>query len=506
MSKFSELLTAIVIAIFSLASSASSQFVLLYQKDGTDVFENLGFSVAGAGDVNGDGKADFIIGATNADPGGLANAGSAFVYSGANGVLLYQKDGAAAGDGLGWSVAGAGDVNGDGKADFIVAAPYAVIGGNGNAGSAFVYSGATGALLYQKDGTAADDQFGQSVAGVEDVNGDGKADFIVGAWRADPGGLGNAGAAYVYSGATGALLFQKNGGATGDFLGYSVAGAGDVNGDGKADFIVGADGADPDGLGNAGAAYVYSGATGALLYQKNGAAAGDFLGYSVAGAGDVNGDGKADFIVGAPSADPGGFTDAGSAYLYSGLDGSLLFQKNGAADGDDLGVSVAGAEDVNGDGRAGFIVGADLADPGGFTGAGSAFLYSGVTGALLFQENGAADGDFLGVSVAGVGDVNGDGSADFIIGAPFTDPNGIGAAGSAFVYGLCSAAKGDMNADSSLSPPDVVLMLNCVFLGIGSCDLCFADVTCDGILTAADVVAELNRVFLGTTAPPWCGT
>jgi hypothetical protein len=326
--------------------------------------------------VDGDGKADFIVGASSSNPGGLSNAGSAYVYSGATGALLYQKNGAAAGDGLGNSVAGAGDVNSDGNTDFIVGAKFADPGGLNAAGSAYVYSGATGALLYQKNGAAAIDHFGESVAGAGDMNGDGKADFIVGASVADPGGLSGAGSAYVYSGATGALLYQKNGAAAGDLLGISVGGAGDINGDGKADFIVGASVANPGGLSAAGSAYVYSGATGALLYQKNGAAAGDHFGESVAGAGDVNGDGKADFIIGAWRADLGGLFDAGSAFLYSGASGSLLYQKNGVAANDNLGFSVAGGGDVDADGKADFIIGASLADPGGLNAAGSAYVIS----------------------------------------------------------------------------------------------------------------------------------
>ena len=113
------------------------------------------------------------------------------------------------------------------------------------------------------------------------------------------------------------ILYQKNGAAFNDFLGFSVASAGDVNGDGVPDFIIGAFGADPGGLSLAGSAYVYSGADGSLLYQKNGAAAGDNLGNSVAGAGDVDGDGKADFIIGVPFTDPGGLSAAGSAYVIS---------------------------------------------------------------------------------------------------------------------------------------------------------------------------------------------
>jgi len=436
MHKYSHFLFCSILgfSLFGCGSKKSTQPpaaavpVQLYQKDGTAVNDLLGYSVAGAGDVNGDGKADFIIGAY----GTTGAAGSAYVYSGATGSLLYQKNGAAADDRLGRSVASAGDVNGDGNTDFIVGAAFANPGGLSNAGSAYVYSGTDGSLLYQKNGAAAFDDLGESVAGAGDMNGDGKADFIVGAPDADPGGLSVAGSAFVYSGANSGLLYQKNGAAAGDVLGRSVAGAGDVDGDGKADFIIGAFLADPGGLSAAGSAYVYSGATGALLYQKNGGAARDSLGLSVAGAGDVNGDAKADFIIGVPSADPGGLSNAGSAYLYSGATGALLYQKNGAAANDRLGNSVAGAGDVNGDGKGDFIIGADHA----LFDAGSAFLYSGATGALLYQKDGAAGNDILGQSVAGAGDVNGDGKADFIIGAYGADPGGVSQAGSAYVISI----------------------------------------------------------------------
>jgi hypothetical protein len=113
-----------------------------------------------------------------------------------------------------------------------------------------------------------------------------------------------------------------------------------VNGDGKDDFIVGADLADPGNKLNAGSAYVHSGADRSLLWQVDGAAAGDFLGVSVSNAGDVNGDGKGDFIVGATGTDPGNRNNAGSAYVHSGADGTVLHQVDGAAASDNFGTSV----------------------------------------------------------------------------------------------------------------------------------------------------------------------
>ena len=176
-----------------------------------------------------------------------------------------------------------------------------------------------------------------------DVDGDGRADFIVGALHDDPAGLANAGSAYVFSGADGSLLYQVSGDTSNDWFGQSVSGAGDVNGDGRADFIVGTNFDDPAGPTNAGSAYVFSGADGSLLYHVTGDTAGDRFGYSVSGAGDVNGDGRADFIVGARQDDPaGGGTNTGSAYVFSGADGSPLYQRTGDTPGDQFGWSVGG--------------------------------------------------------------------------------------------------------------------------------------------------------------------
>ena len=395
-------------------------FSLLYQKDGGTAGDNFGDSVAMA-DVNKDGKADIIVGA----PYAASGAGSVTVYSGADGTtVLYPKDGGTAADNFGVSVA-AGDVNGDGYADFIVGAN----GTSSGAGSAYVYSGANGNLLFRKDGGAGD-YFGLSVAMAGDVNADGKVDVIVGAKFADPSAKTNAGSVYVYSGADGSQLYKKDGENAGDQFGGAVASAGDVNGDGKSDFIVGAPSTAASINAAQGSAYVYSGADGALLYKKilaGGLGMSATFGFSVASAGDVNVDGKADFIVGAPNGTRD-MVPVGNINVYSGANGVLLFQIFGDVNNDDYGVSISGAGDINGDGRADFMVGAYGVDVSGKADAGRVYLYSGADGSRLLQKDGVSAGDNFGRSVAGGGDVNGDGKPDFIVGVPYTS------AGSAYVY------------------------------------------------------------------------
>jgi len=473
----------------------------LYTFTGAAADDMFGYSVSGAGDVNNDGYADLIVGASANDAGGDA-AGRAYVYSGQTGALLYTFTGEAAGDYLGNSVSEAGDVNNDGYSDLIVGADGNDAGGD-YAGRAYVYSGQTGALLYTFTGEAAGDYLGNSVSEAGDVNGDGYADLIVGAYYNDAGGF-QAGRAYVYSGQTGALLYTFTGATEYDEFGTSVSGAGDVNGDGYADLIVGAPYNSAGGY-YAGRAYVYSGQTGALLNTFTGEAAYDWFGVSVSGAGDVNGDGYADLIVGAYCNSAGG-PQAGRAYVYSGKSGALLYTFTGEDYYDQFGRSVSGAGDVNNDGYADLMVGAYYNDAGG-SDAGRVYVYSGQTGALLYTFTGEAAGDNFGLSVSGAGDVNNDGYADLIVGAFLNDAGGYWA-GRAYVYS-CSVSYlcGDVNADAGVSVSDVVYLISHLFKGgpAPQCDpyLSCADANGDGKVSISDIVYLIACLFKGGP-PPVC--
>jgi Ca2+-binding RTX toxin-like protein len=425
-----------------------------FRLDGVASLDFSGNSVASAGDVNGDGFADLIIGANGADPNG-SDSGSSYVLFGKasgftsainlsslNGTTVFRLDGVAVADASGYSVASAGDVNGDGFADLIIGAneadpngsdsgsSYVVFGKAGGFTSAINLSSLNGTTGFRLDGVAANDGSGDSVASAGDVNGDGFADLIIGAPLPPGPFITGSGSSYVVfgkaSGFTSAINlsslngttgFRLNGVADEDQTGCSVASAGDVNGDGFADLIVGARWADPNG-GNSGSTYVVfgksSGFTAAINlasldgtsgFRLDGVTTGDGSGKSVAAAGDVNGDGFADLIVGADGADPNSNNSSGSSYIIFGkagvfaasvdlssLNGSTGFRLDGVAANDGGGYSVASAGDVNGDGRADLVIGADSAAPNGNLRAGSSYVYfSPASGGATYRGTTLAD-------------------------------------------------------------------------------------------------------------------
>ncbi len=409
-------LSLVLLAPAVAAQTVGGAFEVTHTLIGTVAGDQLGSANAGLGDIDGDGYDDYIVGVPYANPLSKPDAGSVFVYSGATNLVLWQIDGTASAERFGLSVAAAGDIDQDGTPDFMVGAPYASPGGRSLAGSTFVYSGASGQLLLRLNGTGDGDLFGWAIDGIGDANGDGVPDILVGSWSANP-----TGRAYIFSGVDGGLLHFFQGADRRHFFGWSASAAGDVDGDGLADIIVGSHGAEPGGRYLAGSAYVYSGATGSLIYQFDGLANSDNFGWSVSAAGDVNGDGFADVIVGAKNADPNMFGNAGSAYVYSGATGLLLHQFDGAAPGDGFGSTVSDAGDLDGDGFSDVLVAAIEADPNGRVSAGSVYLYSGLSGQFLQQFDGNASQDAFGTSLSAAGDVNADGFADALIGAPFAD-------------------------------------------------------------------------------------
>ncbi|HWP32679.1 MAG TPA: integrin alpha, partial [Solirubrobacterales bacterium] len=351
---------------------------------------NFGFSVATAGDVNGDGFSDVIVGAELFD-NGETNEGRAFVYHGsATGLAAspaWTAESNQAGAGFGRSVATAGDVNGDGFSDVIVGASLYDNGQN-DEGRAFVYYGSATGLAANPAWTAESDQsnaFFGAVAPACDANGDGFSDVIIGAPNYDNGQT-DEGRAYVYHGSATGLAanpaWTAESNQTSAFFG-AVAGAGDVNSDGFSDIIVGAR-FYANGESQEGRAFVYHGSATGLAASPAWTAesnqVGAQFGLAVATAGDVNGDGFSDVIVGAYLYD-NGQTDEGRTFVYHGSATGLAATPAWTAESDQanafFGARVATAGDVNGDGFADVIIGAPNYDN-----EGRAFAYQGSASGL----------------------------------------------------------------------------------------------------------------------------
>ncbi len=406
---------------------------LLYLRDGEAGGDKYGASVSALGDILGGGllgvdpdtTPDFVV--------GVPSRGKAQVYSGKDGNRQYELRGVGF-FGFGTAVAGVGDVDGDGCPDLAVSTPRANRNSITGSGAVTIYSGKADPLnsnrllqLFELAGEAAEERIGMSLAGISDLNGDSRAEVIIGAPLADPATLQDAGRVRVVSFtrvvSVESYIYSLRGVAVGDLYATSATSMGDADLDGIQDFAVGAPGIN----GGTGQVNLFSGATGTQRFILNGTAAGDYFGWSVGAAGDVNNDGRQDLIVGAPfSSLP--FFVGGTATVHSGIDGAVLHTFSGAAADAQLGWAVDGAGDVNADGYEDVIVGAV-----GDQGSGAARIFSGKDGTELRLLVGEATDDMFGVAVAGVGDVNADGFSDVIVGANLNDFGGD-EAGSAWVY------------------------------------------------------------------------
>jgi hypothetical protein len=394
----------------------------------------LGWEAGTAGDVNGDGYDDVIVSApyfTN----GEAGEGRAYVYEGGPSGLrarpAWTVDGNQVGANLGRSVGGAGDVNGDGYDDVVVATPL-YDDGETDSGRAFLYLGSPSGPAPDPSWTAGGNQLyeglGNSAAGAGDVNGDGFDDLIVGA-SGYSDGQDFEGAAFAYYGspsglpATPSWIGESN--QADAFLGVSVGSAGDVNGDGYDDVIAGAPNYD-GGQGHDGAAFVYlgspSGLSTAAGWMATGGQAADQFGDDVGTAGDVNGDGFDDVIVGAnywshnEDLEGGAFVYDGSAFGPSPVPDWTV---EGDQPGAQLGQAVGTAGDVDGDGFDDVMVGALLFDHQ-HEDEGAAYLFMGSARGLGLDprvSEGNQRGGAFGSAVGTAGDVNGDGLDDIVVGA-----------------------------------------------------------------------------------------
>jgi len=346
------------------------------------------------------------------------------------------------------SVAIVPDLDGDGVADIAVGAiAYDPLDGLGepinNAGAVMVYSSVTGDLIRRFEGTERDGNLGFGIVILPDRDDDGVYELAIGAPRMSNGPVPEAGAVVVFSGGTGTVLdtiYGDNGERTS--LGMSVAAVGDLDGDGIPELIAGASGTGATNPASPGYAVLYDGATFAELHTFTGEGPGAIFGASVAGGGDLNGDGTPDVVIGAPLQDiddgqGGTFLDAGRVYAFSGADYSRLHaisHDGGPVETPkaNFGTSVAIVGDLSGDGKADFLAGGPESQQGS-GGNGFVAVYSGGNGDLIHDIEGAfATGEQHGVEVIGLDDMDGDGTPDFA------------AASSQICFGFCASRPGEV--------------------------------------------------------------
>lgn len=480
-----------LIIVTTVAGHVRAQFTepettVIHTFTGEVAGDQFGWVSEDIGDITSDGVHDLIITAPGHDTGG-ANRGRAYVYNGATGALVFPPiTGTVNNASFGGSVGAPGDVNGDGVRDMIIASTAY----QSSRGRAAIHSGADGSEIHAVIGAALGDQFGYDCAGVGDLDGDLRGDFIVGAPGHDTAG-GNAGRAYVFSGATASLICTIDGASAADRFGSGVHAAPDVTGDGIPDLLVAAESYAAGAAAGTGRAYVYSGA-GCLAGNNPApirllsppAPAALFGQWFVDGSGDVDNDGFYDFYV--------SDYNANRAHVFSGATGARIRTYMGNNEGG-FGIGRM-AGDVDQDGWEDMLLAAWFS-PAGATQAGKAFVYSGRTSAVLQTYTHNVAFAQLGFDANAMGDVNGDGRVDYLL----TAANDNGATGRAYLVAgnIDPYHPADLNLDGNADFADYNLLTACLAgpaaLQPENCER--ADMSNDGRVDLRDF-AKFQQVFI----------
>ena len=378
---------------------------------GESAGDQFGWTARRVGDVDRDGAIDVIATA----PTHQGGAGKVYLYSSGSGKLLHSITGKQ-GDRLGNSAVGLGDIDGDGIPDFIAGAPFA-----GGRGAVMVYSGSDANVIHRIEGTTKGAQFGYEVSELGDIDDDGVPDFLVGE-LAGTGKVKKSGRVVVYSGKAAELLFELKGERANDAFGNAAAAK--RGKDGETLLAIGAKNA---GTGNRGRVYVYSivKSKPRLKFTIEGDNNSVNLGQMfIAFPGDLNQDGTPD-VYASDFSDKTRVAGGGKVVVHSGADGKELLAIYGTVAGEGLGTSPSDAGDVDGDGIGDLVVGAWQNAEGSPSG-GKVYLYSAAgSGRLLRTWTCKQSGDTLGFDACGIGDVDGDGHVDFLLTSAWSNAKGL---------------------------------------------------------------------------------
>ena len=371
---------------------------IIHEWRGEGPGESFGWIARNIGDVDGDGIDDVVTSAPFRAVDGQAGAGRIYAYSGGSGRLLWTVDGNG-GDQLGLGVDSAGDVNGDGTPDVAAGGP----GGE----RALILSGRDGAILLEAAARDSGETFGRDLQDVGDIDGDGHDDLIIGA----PGNSEGRGRAYVVSGRDGSTMYELSGERAGDGFGSAVAGS--LLDDGTMVLVVGAPNAGPAGGGRT-YVWVTDSPNGEPTFVIEGDETSSQLGgMFVSVVGDIDADGHPDVYASDWSNNANG-SATGRVYVHSGASGAPLHVLTGEAAGDGFGIGPADAGDVDGDGHDDLVIGA-WQEASAAAAGGKVYVFSGKDGSILRAYTGKVMGEAFGFDATGIGDVNGDGAIDYLV-------------------------------------------------------------------------------------------
>lgn len=435
MNSWHMIVALVLCAPCSLATGAPQSPLQTLIDPATTTLGTFGACVANLGDLNGDGLGEIAVSDVT------ASLSAVTIFSSANDGVVRRHNSTHSDQRLGRAVASIGDVDGDGVPDYAIGADGWDVAGPQpltDAGMFMICSGASGATLRTVVGPSANKQMGYSIAAAGDVDGDAVPDLIVGS----PGG-----GAWVYA-ATGSLIHSIPAPATNDRFGCAVTGLGDLNNDGRCEFAVGAAQQSPTN----GYVRVYNGFDKSLRYTVTGPASNSRFGTCIRSIGDLDGDGRRELVVGAPLYF-GTHSGQGLVRVFSGFNGGFIRSIEGTHSSENFGTSIDTGADIDGDGYDDLVVGAPHAGNMQLSNAGAARAVSGASGLTLFEVRGTETSANLGLSVAWVSDHNGDGVGDFVAGGPREELRGaavIFSSRCAAPFAYCAAKVNSLGCTPSI--------------------------------------------------------